>query len=116
MMNLYPYGHGHLLVLPRRHIRELTDLSREENLELSELLTTATAVLGEAMQPHGFNLGINLGLAGGAGIEEHLHWHVLPRWPGDVNFMTLVGEVRSIPEHIAVTYDQLRPLFAKLTG
>ncbi len=116
VMNRYPYGHGHLLVMPRRHAAQLKDLTREENLELMELLQTTTVILEDAFQPQGFNLGLNLGRAGGAGIEEHLHWHVLPRWVGDVNFITLVGEVRAIPEHLAVTYATLRPLFAERFG
>ena len=113
VMNRFPYGHGHLLVMPRRHVAAITDLSREENAEIMDLLQVSAKVLAEAMAPQGFNAGLNLGRAAGAGIEDHLHWHFLPRWLGDVNFLTLVGELRSIPEHIAVTYDQLRPLFAK---
>jgi len=113
IMNRYPYGHGHLLVMPRRHVARLGELSREENCELAELMRKSVDVLSEAMEPQGFNLGVNLGKAAGAGIEDHLHWHVLPRWIGDVNFLTLVGEVRSIPEHLLVTYDQLRPFFEK---
>ena len=116
VMNRYPYGHGHLMVMPIRHVGDLTELSNEENAELSSLLQTCLVVLREAMQPHGFNIGLNLGKAAGAGIEEHLHWHVVPRWFGDINFMALVSEVRSIPEHLAVTYDKLRPLFEKHLG
>jgi ATP adenylyltransferase len=116
LMNRFPYGHGHLLIMPRRHTAELTELTREENAELMELLQVSTEVLREAMAPHGFNVGLNVGRAGGAGIEDHIHWHLLPRWLGDVNFITLVAELRTIPEHIAITYDRLRPLFAKRLG
>ncbi len=113
LMNKYPYGHGHLLVMPLRHVSDLTDLSAEENAELSSLMQGCLRTLREAFNPEGFNLGLNLGRAAGAGIEEHLHWHVVPRWFGDVNFMALLAEVRSIPQHIAATYDELRPLFQK---
>lgn len=116
VMNKYPYGHGHVLVMPRRHIAELTDLTREEDVELAELLKLCVVVLREALHAQGFNVGLNLGRAAGAGIESHLHWHLLPRWVGDTNFLALIGEVKSIPEHIAATFDHLRPLFAQRLG
>ncbi|HAK93732.1 MAG TPA: HIT family hydrolase [Planctomycetes bacterium] len=116
VMNRFPYGHGHLMVLPRRHTADFAGLAREEQAELSDLLRACTEVLSEAMYPQGFNLGMNLGQVGGAGIVDHLHWHILPRWPGDVNALALICEVKSIPEHLAVTYDKLRPLFVKRLG
>lgn len=111
IMNRYPYGHGHLLIMPRRHVADLVSLTREENQDLMGLLQRGTIVLGKAMQPHGYNVGLNLGRAAGAGIDDHLHWHLVPRWSGDINFMTVVGEVKSIPEHLSNTYDLLLPLF-----
>lgn len=114
MMNKYPYNNGHLLVAPKRHLPNMDDLSGEE---MSDLLTTvrlATHALKEVMNPEGFNVGLNLGRVAGAGIEEHMHFHVVPRWGGDTNFMTLFGEVRVIPEHIQATYEKLKPFFADL--
>ncbi len=116
VMNRFPYGHAHLLVLPRRHTADFSGLSREEHAELSDLLRVCTEVLQATMYPHGFNIGMNLGQAGGAGILDHLHWHILPRWPGDVNALALICEVRSIPEHLAATYAKLRPQIQKRLG
>ncbi|MCF8032712.1 MAG: HIT domain-containing protein [Desulfarculaceae bacterium] len=114
MMNKYPYNNGHLLVAPRRH---LPGLDRLSDLEMTDLLSTvrrAVNALKEVMNPEGFNVGLNLGRVAGAGIEEHMHFHVVPRWGGDTNFMTVFGEVRVIPEHIRATCDKLRPYFADL--
>jgi ATP adenylyltransferase len=113
IMNRYPYGHGHLLIMPRRHVAELVALTPEENSDLMALLQTSQRVLDQALRPQGYNVGLNLGRAAGAGIEDHLHWHLIPRWIGDINFMTVVGEVRSIPEHLLETYDHLFPLYEK---
>jgi ATP adenylyltransferase len=114
MMNRYPYNNGHLLVAPLRHISELGTLSQEEALDLLNRVNQSIAILKEIMAPEGFNVGINLGKVAGAGIEEHLHYHIVPRWNGDTNFMTLFGDVRVIPEHIQQTYDKLLPGFKKL--
>lgn len=115
VMNRYPYGNGHLMVLPNRHTSDFSSLTPDENSELSRLLQHAHRILTEAVQPEGFNMGLNLGDAGGAGIKDHLHWHILPRWKGDVNFMTLIAETRVIPEHILATYDLLRPHFERIS-
>jgi ATP adenylyltransferase len=114
MMNRYPYNNGHLLVSPRRHVSELGALTDEESLDLLNLVNQAIVILREVMAPEGFNVGLNIGKVAGAGIEQHLHYHIVPRWNGDTNFMTLFGEVRVIPEHIQQTYDNLLPGFEKL--
>lgn len=111
VMNRYPYTAGHLLVIPLRHTSDFASLTGEENSEISELLQRSLRVLGEIYRPDGFNLGMNLGAAAGAGIREHLHWHVVPRWNGDTNFMTVAGSVRVVPEDLAVTRRRLAPLF-----
>jgi ATP adenylyltransferase len=111
MMNKYPYNNGHLLVAPRRHVSRLEALEPAELNDLIQLVTLATGALRQLMNPDAFNVGLNLGRAAGAGIEEHLHFHVVPRWNGDTNFMTVLGEVRSIPEHIEASRDKLRPFF-----
>ncbi|MBN1613537.1 MAG: HIT domain-containing protein [Deltaproteobacteria bacterium] len=113
MLNLYPYISGHLMIIPRRHISRMEDLSREEKIEIFDLLDLSVRVLKEAMKPDGFNIGINMGIAAGAGIDDHLHVHVVPRWIGDTNFMSVVGEVRVIPEDIMKTGEQLKPYFNK---
>ena len=114
MMNKFPYNNGHLLIAPRRHLADLAELSREELMDLMEMLKLAIAALKKEMNPDGFNVGLNLGRVAGAGIEEHLHYHVVPRWNGDHNFMTVLGEVRVIPEHIKATQARLAPHFAHL--
>jgi len=111
MMNRYPYTTGHLMVIPLRHVRRIGDLAKEERMELFELLDVCTGILQEVMHPDGFNIGMNLGKAAGAGVDDHLHLHIVPRWSGDTNFMGVVGEVRVIPEDVAATYARLRPMF-----
>ena len=107
----YPYNPGHLLVLPTRHTGELEDLSPEEDAEIAVLLKTCLRVLREEEQPHGFNVGLNLGRVAGAGIPDHLHWHVVPRWGGDTNFMPVVGETRVLPQLLDETHRRLKPAF-----
>jgi ATP adenylyltransferase len=108
----YPYNPGHLLVLPTRHVGELEDLTADENAIISALLQRCTTAMREALQPHGFNVGLNLGRVAGAGIPEHLHWHVVPRWGGDTNFMPVIGQTRVLPELLAQTFEKLEPYFA----
>lgn len=112
MLNRYPYSNGHLLVAPRRHMPTLDELTSEEVLDLYKLLNLSCKVLNRAAEPQGFNIGINLGKAAGAGVEEHLHLHVVPRWNGDTNFMSVIGDLRVMPENLMTTYDALLPGFA----
>jgi ATP adenylyltransferase len=107
----YPYNPGHLLVLPVRHTGDLEDLSAEEGAEMHALLQRSLRALREASAPHGFNVGLNLGRVAGAGIPGHLHWHVVPRWGGDTNFMPVVGGTRVLPELLAETHEKLAPHF-----
>ena len=109
----YPYNPGHLLVLPVRHTDELEDLTAGENAEIADLLLRGMRALREVSDPHGFNVGLNIGRVAGAGIPEHLHWHVVPRWGGDTNFMPVVAKTRVMPELIAETYARLKPHFAR---
>ena len=114
ILNLYPYNNGHLLVVPRRHVPSLSALTPGELQELALLTQRAERALMEAYQPHGLNVGINLGKPGGAGILEHLHVHAVPRWNGDTNFMTVVGEARVLPENLGSSASRLRPIFSRL--
>ena len=114
LLNRYPYANGHLLVAPRRHVGCITDLKREELSDLSDLVQKATEILKEELDPDGFNIGLNLGKVAGAGIDDHLHYHIVPRWQDDHNFMTVLAEVRAIPEHLETTYDRLLPRFQRL--
>jgi ATP adenylyltransferase len=107
----YPYNPGHLLVLPTRHTADLDDLTVEENAGIADLLQRSVRALRGVSDPHGFNVGLNLGRVAGAGIPEHLHWHVVPRWGGDTNFMPVVGKTRVMPELLADTFQRLKPLF-----
>jgi ATP adenylyltransferase len=108
----FPYNPGHLLVLPTRHIGDIEALSADENAAIVALTQRSVRALREAAEPHGFNVGLNLGHVAGAGIPEHLHWHVVPRWGGDTNFMPVVGETRVLPELIHESYEKLAPFFA----
>ncbi len=114
MMNRYPYTNGHLLVAPNKHVATLDQLSADEMGDVVKTLSNAICILEDVMKPDGFNVGLNLGEAAGAGIEQHLHFHVVPRWSGDTNAMTVLGEVRVISEDLASTYNRLRPAFAAL--
>jgi ATP adenylyltransferase len=107
----YPYNPGHILVLPTRHIGELDALSPDEHASIARLLSRSVKVVREVSAPHGFNIGLNLGHVAGAGIPEHLHWHVVPRWGGDTNFMPVVGGTRVLPELLAETHEKLAPRF-----
>ncbi|MCB2188464.1 MAG: HIT domain-containing protein [Deltaproteobacteria bacterium] len=114
MMNKFPYNNGHLLVAPRRHVPDLDNLSETEMTNLILTVRQSVAALREIMNPEGFNVGLNLGRVAGAGIEQHLHYHIVPRWGGDTNFMTVFADIRVIPEHIEATRDKLRPYFTSL--
>lgn len=114
ILNLYPYNNGHLLVVPTRHVATLAALTAEELQEIALLTQRSEVALTEAYQPHGINVGLNLGKPAGAGVEAHLHVHLVPRWNGDTNFMTVVGEMRVLPEDLASSAARLRPIFAKL--
>ena len=107
----YPYNPGHLLILPVRHVGELEELTAEENAEIAVLLQRGIRAVRAASEPHGFNVGLNLGRTAGAGIPEHLHWHVVPRWSGDTNFMPVVGGTRVLPELLTETFEKLKPHF-----
>jgi ATP adenylyltransferase len=113
VMNLYPYNNGHLMMVPYAHVDSLRALDAEDLQELMELAQRAQGVLEEAMRPQGFNLGINQGRAAGAGIADHVHLHIVPRWVGDTNFMPVLGDVRVMPQHLDETYALLRPGFAE---
>ncbi len=115
ILNAYPYNTGHLMVAPNRHVGEIDELDEQERRDLMELTSTATSLIREAMSPHGFNVGMNLGRVAGAGVPGHLHVHVVPRWGGDTNFMPVVGNTKVLPEMIADTDAKLRPLFARLS-
>jgi len=113
MMNKFPYNNGHLLIAPWRHVAGLEELSQEETTHIMQWMKISTNILKQTMHPHGFNVGLNLGCAAGAGVEDHLHFHVVPRWQGDTNFLTVFADVRSIPEHLKQTYEKLLPYFKK---
>jgi len=110
IMNRFPYNSGHLMVVPRRHCVDLDQLSNEELQELFYLLKVSTRILKGCLDPHGFNIGINIGNAGGAG-EDHIHFHIVPRWTGDTNFMPVLSETKVIPEYLEKTYRKLNSAF-----
>ena len=114
LLNAFPYNTGHVMVAPNRHVGDLGEMEAGERTEMMELVTLSSDVIRQAMGAHGFNIGINMGAAAGAGIPGHLHTHVVPRWEGDTNFMPVVGETKVLPEMIADTYVKLRPLFDRL--
>ncbi len=115
-LNRFPYANGHLLVAPRRHLGEIGALNGAENCALMTMLQASVAILRRHLQPAGFNIGLNLGATAGAGLADHLHFHIVPRWEGDHNFMTVLAEVRVIPEHLERTWDRLIPDFRALPG
>ena len=112
IMNIYPYNTGHLMIAPYRHIGELDDLEHPEFDEIWQWTRRSVKALRDAFEPHGFNIGINLGEAAGAGVPGHFHLHIVPRWGGDTNFMPVVGDTKVLPEMLQETYGRLRPLLA----
>lgn len=114
ILNRYPYNNGHLMVVPVRHVASLAGLEPDELHEVARLTQQAEIVLREAYAPHGINVGLNLGAPAGAGVLDHLHVHLVPRWSGDTSFMTVVGETRVLPEELPLTAARLRPLFARV--
>ena len=108
LLNAFPYTNGHLMVAPYKHTANLSDLSDDELLEINQLVRDACEWIKRAYRPDGFNVGVNLGEAAGAGIPTHVHWHIVPRWNGDTNFMTTIGEVRVLPQSLEESYDRLQ--------
>ena len=116
ILNLFPYNNGHLMVVPNRHIATLVDARSDELHEMMEFTRLSEIALREAFDPQGLNVGINLGKAAGAGILEHLHIHLVPRWNGDTSFMTAIGNTRVLPEDLSQTAVRLRPIFERLAA
>ncbi|MET0691947.1 MAG: HIT domain-containing protein [Candidatus Binatia bacterium] len=116
IMNKYPYNNGHLLLAPKRHENNPDKLPSEEFIDLNEALRRSIEIVRSAFHPGGINLGMNLGKCAGAGIEDHLHWHIVPRWEGDANFMPVIAETRVMPQHLLDSYDRLQPFFRELVG
>ena len=114
VLNKYPYSNGHMMVVPYDHVSSLEDLDGATMLEMMHLVQEGLRILREAQHPQGFNVGVNIGSAGGAGVASHLHMHIVPRWEGDANYMTVIGETRVIPEMLDETYAALRPAFDEL--
>jgi ATP adenylyltransferase len=113
IMNKFPYNNGHLMVVPKRHCLDMAQLDDGELRELSYLLKVSTQVLKRCLHPHGFNIGMNIGKVGGAG-EEHIHFHIIPRWTGDTNFMPVLSETKIVPEYLEETYQKLHSAFRDL--
>ncbi len=112
MMNKFPYNNGHVMVIPKRHCPDLERLNDQELQDLFYSLRTTIRILKEKLHPDGFNIGTNIGKVGGAGVDEHIHFHVVPRWVGDTNFMPILGETKIIPEYLKKTYQKLHCAFA----
>ena len=111
IMNKFPYNPGHLMICPFRHERDIENLSVDEARDLFECLKLSVKVLKKVMEPHGYNIGLNSGRVAGAGVEDHLHFHIVPRWNGDTNFMPVLAEVKVVPEHLERTYRKLKTAF-----
>ena len=114
IMNKFPYINGHLLVAPTRHLSALDQLNKDEMGDLLMTVEKSVGILKKVMNPDGFNVGLNLGKVAGAGVEDHLHFHIVPRWFGDTNALTVFADVRVIPEHLKATYNNLKQYFEKI--
>ena len=114
LLNRFPYANGHLLLAPRRHVADLIDLNAAEQLRLMELLSSSCSIVRRRLRAHGINVGLNLGKVAGAGIADHLHFHLVPRWEDDHNFITVCADIRTIPQHIEQTFDLLLEDFQQL--
>jgi len=113
IMNLYPYNTGHVMIVPYRHISDYTELSVDEALEMHKMTIAVIEAIKELLKPHGFNLGFNIGRVAGAGIDKHIHLHIVPRWNGDTNFMPIIGGVKVLSQDVKETYRSLKPLAEK---
>lgn len=116
VLNLYPYSGGHVMVVPRRHVATLAGLTDAELIELARVSRLSESALRICYEPQGMNVGVNLGRPAGAGVVDHLHVHLVPRWEGDTNFMPVIGNVRVLPEDLATSAARLRPIFARLAS
>jgi len=115
IMNYYPYNNGHLMIVPYRHISQLSDLTAEEQQEMMALLVHIEKILKDAMQAQGLNIGMNLGTVAGAGIDDHLHFHIVPRWNGDTNYMPIIGHTKVLSEGLYETWDNLKKYFERIS-
>lgn len=115
IMNTFPYSNGHLLIVPYRHTGDFCELTEAESLEMMQLTQKSMRALKQACNPDGLNLGVNQGAAAGAGIADHIHLHIVPRWNGDTNFMPVLADTKVMPEALETSYDKLKPLFDALT-
>lgn len=113
IMNRFPYNSGHLMIIPVRHTSDFQSLTKSEQAETMELLAASERALKELSKPQGFNIGMNLGRIAGAGIDAHLHWHIVPRWNGDTNFLPVIAEVKVVSEDMAEQWERLREIFAR---
>jgi ATP adenylyltransferase len=111
MLNGYPYNPGHLMISPYRHISSLETMTEQERHEHFDIVSRCIEILRKELKPEGFNIGINLGKPAGAGVEDHIHTHIVPRWNGDTNFITVIGDVRVVPEALADSYKKLKGWF-----
>lgn len=116
LLNIYPYNNGHLMIAPYAHVATLTALNSAQMLELFEITRRCEQVLRETMRPEGFNIGINVGKVAGAGVEDHLHIHIVPRWNGDTNYMTTIADTRVIPQQLEDAYELMMPYFSENAG
>lgn len=116
MLNAFPYNSGHLLVAPYAHVGDIGHLSAEDLCAMTELARVAMLAMRQSMQPHGFNVGMNLGRAAGAGIEQHVHLHIVPRWDGDTNFMSVVADTRVVPESLEAIHERLGPAVEEIAA
>jgi ATP adenylyltransferase len=114
IMNLYPYNNGHLMIVPNRHVGDITELDDKELLEISQLINLSVRALQQAINPDGFNIGMNLGRVAGAGIADHLHYHIVPRWNGDTNFMPVLGNTKVISQGLHECYKNLKKALANI--
>ena len=113
IMNKFPYNSGHLMILPVRHTSDFQSLTKTEVMEMMSLLAASERALKELSKPQGFNIGMNLGRIAGAGIDAHLHWHIVPRWNGDTNFLPVLADVKVVSEDMAGQWKRLREIFAR---
>ena len=114
VLNLYPYNNGHLMIVPKRHTNDFSGLAKEELIESFEKLQLAEKALRKVLNPHAFNIGANIGRVAGAGIEDHIHFHIVPRWNGDSNFMPIIGDVKVISQDLAETKSKLLQAYSEL--